>query len=55
MIYMPNKDQGKDRKLSRPFHGPYRVEEVTLTNVEVHLVNEPKNGVIFVSLDRVCR
>lgn len=35
MIYMPAESQGKNWKLSRPFHGPYRVLKVTPTNVEV--------------------
>ena len=55
MVYMPSEVQGRNRKLARPFHGPYRVLSVTPTNVEVQLVEDPKGGTIFVSLDRVRR
>ncbi len=34
MMYMPS---GKDRKLARPDHGPYRVLNITPTNDEVVL------------------
>ena len=55
MVCMPHEMQGKDRKLSRPFHGPYRVVSVTPTNAEVKLVDQPESQSIFVSLDRVRR
>lgn len=47
--FMPIETQGRDRKLARPYHGPYRVLNITPTNVEVSLIDRP----IFVSLDRV--
>lgn len=53
MVYMPSEKQGKDWKLSRPFHGPYRVLKVTPTNVEVRLVNRETDESIFVNRDRV--
>ena len=53
MVYMPSEVQGKNRKLARPFHGPYRVLSVTPTNAEVRLVDDPTSAPIFVSLDRV--
>ena len=52
---MPSKVQGKDRKLARPYHGPYRVLNVTPTNAEVALIDRPRNPSIFVSLTRVRR
>ena len=55
MVYMPIETQGPDRKLARPFHGPYRVLSLTPTNVEVRLVDNPTLDPIFVSLDRVRR
>jgi hypothetical protein len=53
MVYMPSDVQGKERKLARPYHGPYRVLKVTPTNAEVILVDRPKDPSIFVSLSRV--
>ena len=44
----------KDGKLVRLFHGPYRVLNLTPTNAEVHLVDQPDSESIFVSLSRVC-
>ena len=55
MVFMPSKVQGKDRKLARPYHGPYRVLNVTPTNAEVTLIDRPRNPSIFVSLTRVRR
>ena len=53
MVYMPGDRQGKDHKLARPFHGPYRVLTATPTNVEVALVDRPADPSIFVALDRI--
>ena len=53
MVLMPSEIQGKDWKLTRPFHGPYRVLTVTPTNVEVRLVDNPSDKPIFVNLNRV--
>ena len=53
MVFMPAETQGRDRKLARPYHGPYRVLNVTPTNVEVRLIDKPKDPSIFISLDRV--
>ncbi len=47
---MPSESQGKDWKLARPFHGPYRVLNATPTNV---LVDSPTVEPIFVNLNRV--
>ena len=51
MVFMPAETQGRDRKLARPYHGPYRVLNVTPTNVEVSLIDKPKEPSIFLSLD----
>ena len=48
MVYMPS-----ERKLARPYHGPYRVLKVTPTNAEVSLIDRPREPSIFVSLSRV--
>ena len=53
MVFMPAKTQGRDRKLARPYRGPYQVLNVTPTNVEVSLIDRPKDPYIFVSLNRV--
>ena len=55
MVYMPLEKQGKARKVARPYYGPYRVLQVTPSNVQVRLVDKPTAQAIFVSLDRVRR
>lgn len=50
-MYMPAETQG-EWKLAWPFHGPYRVLNVTPTKVEMQLVNDPTDESILVSLDR---
>ena len=52
---MPSEVQEKDWKLARPFHGPYRVIQVTPTNAEVHLIDQPQGESIVVALDCVRR
>ena len=52
-IYMPSEVQGKAWKLARPFHGPYRVIDLTPNNAEVSLIDQPKDQSIFVSLNRI--
>ena len=53
MVHMPAEAQGKNWKLSRPFHGPYRVLKDTPSNAEVRLVDRPGDEAIFVNLDRI--
>ena len=53
MVYMPAQVKGKDRKLARPYYGPYRVLSLTPTNVEVRLIDDPTDEPIFVALERV--
>lgn len=52
-IYMPSAKKGKAYKFARPFHGPFRVVELTTNDAKVCPVNRPKADPIFVSLDRV--
>ena len=53
MVYVPAETQGKNWKLARPFHGPYRILATTLTNIEVRLVDDPTANSLFVSWNRV--
>ena len=46
---------GKAWKFARPFHGPYRILELTPANASVRLVDRPQDQPIFVSLDRIRR
>ena len=52
-VYMPNAKQGKNWKFAKPFHGPFRILELTHTNASVRRVDKPQEHSIFVSLDRV--
>ena len=53
MVEMPGEIRGNAWKLSRPFHGPYRVLSITPTNVEVRLADQPDADPMNVSLKRV--
>ena len=53
MVYMPSELRGEEHKLRRPFHGPYRVLNITETNAEVRLVDSPTDDPIFVNLNRI--
>ncbi len=55
MVFMPSEVQGKERKLARPYHNPYRVIKATPTNVEVTLIDRPAEPSTFASLSRVRR
>lgn len=55
MVFMPSEVTGKNRKLARPYHGPYRVVSVTPTNAEVQLIEFPDEPTIFVAIDRMRR
>ena len=54
-VYMPSEKQrkGKAHKFARPFHGPYRVIELTTNDAKVIPVDKPRSPPIFVALDRV--
>ena len=51
LVYIPSEVKGRDWKLSRLFHGPYRIVSLTDSNAEVQLLD--MEDPIFVSLDRV--
>ena len=53
MIYFPHEETGAQRKLSRPWHGPYRIISTTPTGVVAEKVYAPQNGTIQVHLSRV--
>ena len=50
---MPSELCGEEHKLRRPFHGPYRVLNITETNAEVRLADSPTDDSIFVNLNRI--
>ena len=45
-VHFPQEETGKQRKLSRPWHGPYRVASVQDPDVSVVKVYFPDDGVI---------
>ena len=55
MIKFPHEETGSGRKLSRPWHGPYRAVEVTPTGVVAEKVYEAQDGTIQVHLNRVTK
>lgn len=55
MVYMPGDVAGKDWKLARPYHGPYRIVSLTPTNAEVQLIESPRDATMFVAISRVRR
>lgn len=55
LIRFPQEESGKQRKLSRPWHGPYRVVEATPTGISAQRVYTAKADIIRVHLSRVTR
>ena len=53
MVLMPQEQTGKNRKLQRPYFGPYRVLETHPNGATVVPVDRPKDPSIRVNLDRV--
>ncbi len=53
MVFMPQETQGKLRKLALPYHGPYRIIELTPNGATVRPVDKPTMEPILVNLDRV--
>ena len=53
MVYMPYKEQGKNRKLALPYHGPFRILEVLPNCLVVKPVDLPDDPAIKVNMDRV--
>ena len=54
MVKFPQEEQGKLRKLSHAWHGPYRRVACSYPNVSVTKVHYPKEGAIPVHQERVC-
>ena len=55
MVYMPGDVTGKNWKLARPYHGPFRILSLTPTNAEVQLIEKPGDPSLFVALSRLRR
>ena len=54
LFQFPHKESGKNRKLSRPWHGPYRVIRCNESDVTVVKQFFPEEGNIQVHQLRVC-
>lgn len=52
-LFMPAATTGKTHKFARPFHGPYRVLEVTNSNAKIVPVDKTQSTPIFVSVSRL--
>jgi len=48
LVRFPHEETGKNRKLSRPWHGPYRVTSVDNPDISVTKVYFPQDGSIQV-------
>ena len=53
MVYMSQEAQGKMRKLSLPYHGPFSILEVLSNCLLLTPVDRPNDQPILVSRDRV--
>ena len=54
LIHFPQDESGKQRKLSRPWHGPYRITAINEPDATLVKVYFPEEGPIQVHLSRVC-
>ena len=54
LVRFPQEETGKKRKLSKPWHGPYRVTQKNDPDVTVVPVHFPESGSIQVHQSRVC-
>jgi len=54
MVKFPQEEQGKMRKLSHPWHGPYQVIERNDPDLSVSKVYYPQEGIIQVHQERNC-
>ena len=54
LVKFPQEEQGKGRKLSHPWHGPYRVVSRNDPDVTVTKVYYPQEGSIQIHQERVC-
>ena len=55
MIRFPQEETGANRKLSRPWHGPYRIESISPTGVVAVKIYFPQEGSIQVHTQRVTK
>ena len=55
LVRFPQEESGHNRKLSRPWHGPYRITERRDPDVTVTKVYFPSDGAIQVHQTRVCQ
>ena len=53
-VRFPGEEQGKQRKLSRPWHGPYRITSRDDPDVSVVKSYFPEEGAIRIHQKRVC-
>ena len=53
LIKFPSEESGKQRKLSRPWHGPYRIMNLTDTDITAIRIYFPEDGSIKVHQSRV--
>ena len=53
MVYMPHDDQGKNRKLALPYHGPLRILEVLPNCLATKPVDRPDDPAIKINMDHV--
>ena len=54
-LFKPAEKTGEARKLSRPYHGPYRVVQLDTNTVHIRRVDCPQEDAILVALDRLRR
>ena len=54
-LFKPAAKSGKAHKFARPFHGPYRILEVTTNDAKIRPVDRPQTEPILVALDRLRR
>ena len=54
-LFKPAEKTGESRKLNRPYHGPYRIVEVTPNNASLCRVDKPHEEPILVALSRLRR
>lgn len=54
LVHFPQEETGRNRKLSRPWHGPYRVLSKKDPNLTCGKVYFPQHGVLHVHQSRVC-
>ena len=54
-LYKPAEKTGESRKLSRPFHGPYRLLDVGPNTARISRVDRPEDDPLLVSVSRLRR